>query len=140
VSPSLLDDIEEIYAPPDHPVFKLVPDAFQAHAERYYEQMGDPVITSDTFWQIYQELLQKFKDHGIIDNDIILILENHHAHCTAIHEEEPVPILPGLRNLRNGDNVVGAAAVVAAPAVPDSSMLFVEPEAADFTDTDSDGQ
>ncbi|KZT50460.1 hypothetical protein CALCODRAFT_504712 [Calocera cornea HHB12733] len=52
--------VEELYAPPDHPVFQLVPPAFGTAIERHYRDLGAPEVTLDSFWDVYHELLHAF--------------------------------------------------------------------------------
>ena len=45
----LLDHLEDQYIPCNHPVFELTPPIFHEHASTFYNVMGSPVITIDTF-------------------------------------------------------------------------------------------
>ncbi|KZT62642.1 hypothetical protein CALCODRAFT_425825 [Calocera cornea HHB12733] len=47
---------EEIYAPPDHAVFQLVPPEFHQEIQARYQYMGSPPIELKTFWPIYLAL------------------------------------------------------------------------------------
>ncbi len=49
------------YAPPDHPVFHLVPPAFEEKARQFYSVIGTPDINRDNFWQVYNTLLVNFR-------------------------------------------------------------------------------
>ena len=48
--------MEASYAPPDHPVFKLVPPAFHEHVSNAYSEIGQSKVNVDTFWEIYLSL------------------------------------------------------------------------------------
>ena len=94
--------------------------------------MGDPIITHDTFWSTYQQLLQKFNDHCTSDPIVQEVIARHDDHFRSIHEEDPGEILPGLRELRNSADAVGSAADMTG----NLALVFKEPECADFTDDD----
>lgn len=49
------------FAPPEDPVFQLVPPEFGKYAGILYESMGSPTIKSDNIWEIYRELLHRFE-------------------------------------------------------------------------------
>jgi len=50
--------VRQLYAPPDDPVFELVPPVFAGHADALYEAMGCPEVTSKNVWDIYRGILQ----------------------------------------------------------------------------------
>ena len=58
VEQEALDHVRQLYAPPDDPVFELVPPIFAAHADALYEDMGRPEVTSKNVWEIYRGILQ----------------------------------------------------------------------------------
>ena len=58
VEQEALDHVRHLYAPPDDPVFELVPPIFAAHADALYENMGRPEVTSKNVWAIYRGILQ----------------------------------------------------------------------------------
>ena len=123
-----------MFAPPDHPVFELVPPAFESQAKIFYARMGDPVITHDKFWATYQQLLRRFRDQPEVDQELQAVLASHDHHCRSIAEEDPGVILPGLKELRNGSDAVGPAAGM----IGDESLIFMEPECAEFSDSDDE--
>jgi len=101
--------------------------------------MGCPPVTSDTVWTVYLQLLGRFRALG---NDPVLIpiLESHRQ-MTQIIDDEDMPLLPGLRPLRNGDNVIGmyqdehvGGDSVASVINSDHPRLPLHPEYAIFTD------
>ncbi|EJU02328.1 hypothetical protein DACRYDRAFT_107254 [Dacryopinax primogenitus] len=53
VSEDELQEVEQLYAPPEHEVFKLVPTFFKWAIESCYFDMGSPTIMLQTFWTIY---------------------------------------------------------------------------------------
>ena len=127
--------MEQLYAPPDHAVFQLVPPAFGERAETFYIRLGRPVVNFASFWGTYSQLLHQFKQCRMNEpgNDLEEVLTNHKERSQRIEEENDVPLLQGLKELRNGDNVIGSLAGAAS-----SSVAFVEPEEAEFTDSDLD--
>ncbi|THU81135.1 hypothetical protein K435DRAFT_937812 [Dendrothele bispora CBS 962.96] len=58
---SCIRKAEELYAPPDHPVFELVPPEFNYWVTSYYQQIGSPVVTCHNVWNVYTEILRKFQ-------------------------------------------------------------------------------
>jgi len=97
--------------------------------------MGEPAITQDSFWQTYQQLRQDFVDISAADREIQDVIANYDPLYRAIDEEIPPEILPGLKELRSSADAVGPAA----GRIDGDEFVFVEPEAADFTDCESDG-
>jgi hypothetical protein len=97
--------MEEIYAPSDDPVFQLVPPLFEERAQELYSKIGRPTITSDTFWNVYLQLLQEFRSLG--NNPAVTQVLAEYQEMTQVVGEEDVQLLPGLRDLRNDDNIVG---------------------------------
>ncbi|KAH8991701.1 hypothetical protein EDB92DRAFT_1935041 [Lactarius akahatsu] len=53
ISPEVFDKMEKKYAPPDDPVFKLVPHAFAVHANAVWMAMGSPQPQFNNAWEIY---------------------------------------------------------------------------------------
>jgi hypothetical protein len=106
VPPELFDEVEQEYAPADHPVFELVPPAFNERAEALYDFIGRPVVQSDTFWDVYRHLLQQFhvEQHAL---HVAPILMAHNDIIQALALEKEMALLPNLKELRNGADVVG---------------------------------
>ena len=93
--------MEQEWAPPDDPVHRLVPPTFAEQAMASYNALGAPAVSSLTFWDVYINLLAAF--HALPPDPRIaeaLLMANE-------GEEEDMELLPGMRELRNGDNVVG---------------------------------
>ncbi|KAG6818632.1 hypothetical protein H0H93_003299 [Arthromyces matolae] len=102
VSPELFDEIEQEWAPPNDPVFQLVPTAFNTRASMLYSALGQPNVSSDTFWDVYKALLAAFREQPHDAQIESALLEANRG------EEDEVPLLPGLRDLRPGDSVIGS--------------------------------
>jgi len=103
VPDSLFDEMEEKYAPPDHEVFQLTPPPFDSRANKYYEEMGQPPVSSNSFWNVYQELLAHFQGAEPSD-DLTEVLSDLEKRTEQIAKEK-VDVLPGLKPLRAGVNV-----------------------------------
>ncbi|KAG2140820.1 hypothetical protein BD769DRAFT_1626239 [Suillus cothurnatus] len=69
VDHSSLDAMRQIYTPPDHPVFLLVPQEFSQQASLFMAELGSPLVTWDNVWNVYADLLMCFqsieRDEGI---------------------------------------------------------------------------
>ncbi|KAF9562244.1 hypothetical protein CPC08DRAFT_742208 [Agrocybe pediades] len=61
VSQDVIDHVRSLYAPPDDPVFLLVPPEFERYAKIIYESLGSPVVARDTIWAIYSDMLDQFE-------------------------------------------------------------------------------
>lgn len=103
---SLFDAMEQKYAPPDHPVFELVPPAFGIRAQRYYSQLKLGAVGSKTFWNIYSALLHAFKSE--MDNELSPVLAEveRSTHIDQL-ENDKIDMLPGLMPFRAGGTAVG---------------------------------
>jgi hypothetical protein len=123
--------MEELYAPPDHPVFNLVPAAFHDHVSNAYSAIGKPNINVDTFWEVYLSLLRRLRERS--PEQITEILTSYQANL----EEDPdnVPLLPNMDDfclgqlLELGKNTTYIGGLES-PAFPGG----IEGEYADFTD------
>ncbi|KIK60632.1 hypothetical protein GYMLUDRAFT_244205 [Collybiopsis luxurians FD-317 M1] len=73
---SYIQEAEQLYAPPDHPIFELVPAEFDYWANNYFQQIGSPEINHDTVWDVYVQMLQKFRNNSCL----LTTLELHGFH------------------------------------------------------------
>lgn len=96
VPSELFDEMEALYAPPDHSVFELVPAAFHEHVCEAYSAIGEPDINMETFWEVYLHLRQKLN-------------EPHHQSITEVlttyrdqEDSVDIPLLPNLKQFRQG--------------------------------------
>jgi len=129
---ALLDRLEQQYVPRDHPVFELTPPIFHERASAFYEAIGSPVITRDTFWRSYRQLLQCFVDAGQVtnpDEPLENVLIGHFGRIDRVDKEE-VALLEGMKELRQGGNVVGDQHDVGYDSDPEYAALT--------SDSDSD--
>lgn len=61
VEQAAIEHVRNAFAPPNDPVFELVPSEFGHYAAILYQSMGSPTINSDNVWNIYRELLHRFE-------------------------------------------------------------------------------
>ncbi|KAJ8077842.1 hypothetical protein PM082_002282 [Marasmius tenuissimus] len=59
---SYLAEAEQLWAPPDHEVFKLVPDEFHVIIEGVYSELGRPPVNRDNVWQVYMMVLEQIEE------------------------------------------------------------------------------
>lgn len=52
----MLAEAEEKWAPADDPIFDLVPPPFQELVDQCYDELGRPVVTFESFWEVYRDL------------------------------------------------------------------------------------
>lgn len=112
---TLFDEVEAKYAPPDHPVFQLTPPPFDRRANLYYDHMGQPPVSSTTFWTIYQDLLHFFQTMPERESqedvgELQAVLEKLPRTEEHISNEDKIELLPGLPPIRAGGVVVGDGA------------------------------
>lgn len=123
--PSLLfDEVEQIYAPPDNPVFQLVPPPFEQHVRTAYGALGSPPISHRTFWEVYTQLVNRFHNNA---RDIAPTLSSFQPNS---HFNDPIDLLPGLQELPNGDRTISNNGREGSTG---------RPQYAQFTDDDDSG-
>ncbi|KAK0473927.1 hypothetical protein IW261DRAFT_1552874 [Armillaria novae-zelandiae] len=64
-----INKARQLYAPPDHPVLKLVPDTFTTLAHGFITDLGNPEVNQNVIWDIYLSLRAKFYDAEPITSD-----------------------------------------------------------------------
>ncbi|KAG1829967.1 hypothetical protein EV424DRAFT_1343859 [Suillus variegatus] len=83
-----LDHVHNIYITPSHPVFDLVPCPFGDSIQRCYDELGHPLVTRHTVWEVYLRLLgmlhrdeipHHIDELGNVEEDIdtLQLLEDH---------------------------------------------------------------
>jgi len=127
-----------LYAPQDHPVFELVPRPFHDRVADLYAGIGRPDIQTETFWDIYLNLLNRLRDGSDVALTDILT-----SHQQSLSEPDNImPLLPDMEPFRLGQpldagrniNYIGGIDVSALPSdVP-------LPEFADFTSDESSNE
>jgi hypothetical protein len=94
----LLDEMEALHAPPDHPVFALVPPAFHDHLSNTYSEIGQPNVNVDTFWEVYLSLLRRLRERCY--EEVTEILSSYQANLEE--DSNDVPLLPNMEAFRLG--------------------------------------
>jgi hypothetical protein len=90
--------MEQLYAPPDHPVFTLVPPTFHERATELYQSIGEPEVTVGTFWEIYRNLLGKLREPE--DDQLTDVFETFQANVN--NSAEDMALLPNMEPFRLG--------------------------------------
>ncbi|KAJ7932229.1 hypothetical protein B0H13DRAFT_2227784 [Mycena leptocephala] len=109
VDPESAAHVRNLYAPPEHEVFELVPKDFGELAAEFYFQMGQPPITRTNVWDIYNAFLSQFQH---LDNmhRIPAELDEQWGYALTIardDHEDDIALIPNLAPLPNGLDVVG---------------------------------
>ena len=94
--------MEQAWAPPTHPVFCLVPEEFEYHAQNLYTLEGCPPVSHQTFLSVFHCLRDAFLPYGVNYPLASYIGAHDQDHD---QEHESVAILPGLKNLRLGEEM-----------------------------------
>ncbi|KAG2366681.1 hypothetical protein BDR07DRAFT_1479907 [Suillus spraguei] len=147
----LIDEVEGIYAPPDHPVFELIPPIFGRHAQDLYASLGKPHVSSESFWNVYQLMRQQFE---ALEGDCDLTVELSQS---VVHlKDGQVSLIPDLQDLPHNAGLLGPAGYLYMGGMfnpPTRALHGVcdweqqgdkhddedRPEYAEFTDSDSEG-
>ena len=98
--------MEQLYAPPDDPVFDLVLATFAHYTQIIYDNMGSPAVTGENVWDIYHGLVQGLEElQTVIDYadylDCIDQLEVNEELMEEADEDPPYPLIDG-QDLRGG--------------------------------------
>ena len=83
---------EQEWAPPDHPVFDLVPPVFEEFILSVYAMADQPEVNFDDFWQIYKHLLSIAEEHVHFHPEVQAVLLEH----GAVHdggEDQEIPLV-----------------------------------------------
>jgi hypothetical protein len=90
--------MEQLYAPPDHPVFILVPPTFHERVTELYRSIGEPEVTVVTFWDIYRNLLGRLREPE--DDQFTDVFKTFQANVD--NSAEDMPLLPNMEPFRLG--------------------------------------
>lgn len=96
-----MDEFEAQWAPPNDPVFLLTPTPFDDQAQILYANLGSPPVSSNTFWEVYTNVLGAFR---LVNSNVELDNVLSQPIDLAIDD---VPLLEGLQDLPNGQDDVG---------------------------------
>ncbi|KAF8509769.1 hypothetical protein BU17DRAFT_77806 [Hysterangium stoloniferum] len=98
VPPELFDKMEAQYAPPDHPVFELVPQVFHEHFSNLYSAISQLEVSIETFWDIFHNLLEHLCKGC---NEWLTEIITHH-NTTYGQELDNMPLLPNMEAFQLG--------------------------------------
>ncbi|KAF8259295.1 hypothetical protein EI94DRAFT_1707224 [Lactarius quietus] len=122
------DEIEKKYAPPDDPVFELVPRAFAEQANAVWTAMGSPQPKFDNTWEIYLHMRDVLRAVTAEPESLQQILSSLSTSC------EP----------QNSPNKIPATLM---PTIEEDDLLVMDDEddedvipIVDLTDLDEDGK
>jgi hypothetical protein len=81
--------VEAIYAPSDNEVFQLVPADFAHHVALVYEDVGHPVVTDETFWEVYALMRGRFLElaDAVQQEEFETALRDQHSRAFEIDIE-----------------------------------------------------
>ncbi|KAG2159187.1 uncharacterized protein EDB93DRAFT_1100197 [Suillus bovinus] len=84
IEPGAIDGIRSAYINPSHTVFDLVPPTLGDHLASCYDHLGCPVITCDSIWGVYLDMLNAIQLSNDLpaeimptDDDELPLLTNH---------------------------------------------------------------
>ncbi|CAK5278055.1 unnamed protein product [Mycena citricolor] len=109
VDPIGIEKVRQMYAPPDHDVFLLVPPDFEIAILDIYAKLNSPIVDRDSCWDVYLQLLNCLKELDQL-NDIDQSADARWGHVLTQPVDENIPLLPNLQELRGGEGVVGEGA------------------------------
>ncbi|PCH39775.1 hypothetical protein WOLCODRAFT_68498, partial [Wolfiporia cocos MD-104 SS10] len=94
IDPALVSEVRQLYAPPDDPVFELVPPDFMRLADEIYTTMGSPAVSHNSAWVVYTELLTRLRailDAGEAQHEVSTGPLEHTERSGF--QGEPMPVL-----------------------------------------------
>lgn len=68
----MLEAAEAKWAPPEDPVFQLVPPDFESRITQCFEDLKKPVVNFDTFWDVYCDLRDLVET--VVPDDLMVTL------------------------------------------------------------------
>ncbi|THG94061.1 hypothetical protein EW026_g7330 [Hermanssonia centrifuga] len=110
VQEDILQAIEERWAPPDHPVFRLVPPTFQVYIQSLYQEIGQPVVQFETFWDVYLHLHAIAQQSLDLHPDVQSLLDDY-GELPEAGENQGIPLMAHNHVADFGVNGIPPAAV-----------------------------
>ncbi len=98
----LLEEMENEWAPPSHPVFRLVPNDFELQVQNLYTMLGAPPVSHSSFLEVFRQLRDAFQPY---EPEYPLATYIHSHDRDHDREQESVAILLGLKKLRPGEEM-----------------------------------
>ncbi|KAK7001212.1 hypothetical protein R3P38DRAFT_2796230 [Favolaschia claudopus] len=108
LDPNSIPDVRNLYAPPDHEVFELVPKDFGELAAHSYAEIDSPPISRSNVWEVYNALLSRFEHLDNLDR-IPADIEACWGYALTIareDHEDDIALLPNLTPLANGPDII----------------------------------
>ncbi len=100
----MFDELQNEWAPLNDAVFQLTPPAFHEQATARYQSLGEPPVSTGSFWDVYSALLTCFRETPIDPTlELAFGLANRGA-------DEEMELIAGLRDLRTIDDIIGEMA------------------------------
>ena len=127
--------MEALYAPPNHPVFELVPPAFHEHISNLYAAIGQPEVTVETFWDIFRDLLGRLREGP--DEHLTEITTCYDATCRQ-ESDDIMPLLPNMEAFRLGQPLDLGPNANYIGGLDDPVLADGVPEFAVFTDSEGE--
>jgi hypothetical protein len=105
VPDNVFDQAEQIWAPPDHAVFELVPPVVNEKIQFIYDQLDRPEVNIETFWPVYRHMLARWTQLITLERDpAVDQVINHYADVPEGGEDQGIPAnLPRPMNWGEGD-------------------------------------
>ncbi|KIK57349.1 hypothetical protein GYMLUDRAFT_246997 [Collybiopsis luxurians FD-317 M1] len=138
IPPSLIDELELEYVPPDHEVFQLTPLAFNQAANIVYNQLHRPKVTFRSFWAVYRSLLAGIEAiaTGEFDAAVSAHAETVHRMNSNDNDINRMDLLPNQRPRILNDATVGFHQIVMDDrSVKESDIIY-----AAFSDDEPDDE
>ncbi|KAH7922898.1 hypothetical protein BV22DRAFT_1016396 [Leucogyrophana mollusca] len=106
VDPNAIAHVRNLYAPPDHPVFDLVPRSFSRVAQECYSMMGTPLITRENVWDVYRDMLARVQHFEQLPATLEQEWQVHNTEGDPDNAAfNHIPLIAGLTELPNGEDV-----------------------------------
>ncbi|KAJ7191511.1 hypothetical protein GGX14DRAFT_506825 [Mycena pura] len=106
VHPHTIQQVRELYAPPSHPVFQLVPPDFNELAQQFYGQISDPPpqVTRTNVWDIYLAILGRFEHLDSLHQTVTELDDRWGYALTMARDDyhEELELMPNLQDLPEG--------------------------------------
>lgn len=110
----MVNQLEQEYAPPSHEVFQLTPSAFHQAATAVYNELGQPEVTYDSFWTVYQRLLAGIE--AVAAGKLMVVMDAHAQTVQRMNSDDneinQMDLLPDQRPQGLGDAAVGFHQVI----------------------------
>lgn len=86
-----IDHIRRVYINPSHTVFDLVPLTLGHHLASCYTHLGCPVITRDSAWRVYLDMLNAIELSDDLPAEIITATHDDSDELPLLDNHEDLP-------------------------------------------------